>query len=64
MAKRRRTTVPSSVREFARNKGVSIREALRMYSQVQQARAISSETDMQSFALGVSSQIQSFKLNK
>ena len=63
MARRKRTAIPYQVRQVARKMNVSITEALKEYNSILQARAISSEQDIQSYALGVSNSINQFKLN-
>ena len=63
MSKRKRTTIPYQVRQIARKMDVSITVALAEYNSIQQARAISSEQDIQSYALSVSNSINQFKLN-
>ena len=63
MANRKRTTIPYQVRQIARKMNVSITVALAEYNSIQQARAISSEESMQGYALGVSSNINQWKLN-
>lgn len=63
MANRKRTTIPYQVRQIARKMNVSLSSALTEYSSIQQARAISSEQDIQSYALSVSNSINQFKLN-
>ena len=64
MSNRKRTTIPYQVRQIATKHGVTIKQALIVYAQIQRARAVSTDTSLQSFAKGLASSIQSFKFNR
>ena len=64
MSKRKRTTIPYQVRQIATKHKVSIQQALIVYAEIQRARAVSTDTSLQSFAKGLASSINNFKLNR